>query len=81
MADRRTRQKPAADPSPTLYRTGAVARMLRMPAATLRIWERRHGALSGAARHRAVAMHLIPRLTCHKDWSVAEYADLASQAI
>jgi len=25
------------------FRTGAVARMLRMPAATLRVWERRYG--------------------------------------
>lgn len=31
----------AADPS--LHRSGAVARMLRMPVATLRVWERRYG--------------------------------------
>ncbi len=30
-----------ADPS--LHRSGAVARMLRMPVATLRVWERRYG--------------------------------------
>ena len=32
----------AASP-PALYRSGAVARMLRMPVATLRVWERRYG--------------------------------------
>lgn len=31
----------ATDPS--LHRSGAVARMLRMPVATLRVWERRYG--------------------------------------
>ncbi|MCK6424225.1 MAG: MerR family transcriptional regulator [Burkholderiaceae bacterium] len=32
-----------SDPSPpTLHRSGAVARMLRMPVATLRVWERRY---------------------------------------
>jgi len=37
-----TRQsRGAADP--TLCRSGAVARMLRMPVATLRVWERRYG--------------------------------------
>lgn len=37
--------KPPApeSPPPTLYRSGAVARMLRMPVATLRVWERRYG--------------------------------------
>ena len=30
-------------PSPSLHRSGAVARMLRMPVATLRVWERRYG--------------------------------------
>lgn len=29
-------------PSPSLHRSGAVARMLRMPVATLRVWERRY---------------------------------------
>jgi len=28
---------------PSLHRSGAVARMLRMPVATLRVWERRYG--------------------------------------
>ena len=27
----------------SLHRSGAVARMLRMPVATLRVWERRYG--------------------------------------
>ncbi len=39
---------PAADgathpPDPSLHRSGAVARMLRMPVSTLRVWERRYG--------------------------------------
>ncbi|MBA4344382.1 MAG: helix-turn-helix-type transcriptional regulator [Methylibium sp.] len=35
--------RPAAVVEPTLHRSGAVARMLRMPVATLRVWERRYG--------------------------------------
>ncbi|RZS58465.1 MerR family transcriptional regulator [Sphaerotilus mobilis] len=34
---------PAAAVDATLHRSGAVARMLRMPVATLRVWERRYG--------------------------------------
>lgn len=34
---------PQPPASPTLHRSGAVARMLRMPVATLRNWERRYG--------------------------------------
>jgi len=34
--------------SPTLHRSGAVARMLRMPVATLRVWERRYQLTDGA---------------------------------
>ena len=30
-------------PDPSLHRSGSVARMLRMPVATLRVWERRYG--------------------------------------
>jgi MerR family transcriptional regulator, light-induced transcriptional regulator len=36
----------AGDPS--LHRSGAVARMLRMPVATLRVWERRYGLTQSA---------------------------------
>lgn len=32
----------APKPAPTRHRSGAVARMLRMPVATLRVWERRY---------------------------------------
>ena len=39
---------PQRPPPPTLHRSGAVARMLRMPVATLRNWERRY-ALTQAA--------------------------------
>ena len=35
------------------------------------LWERRAGQLAGAPQHRTVAMRLIPRLTCRKDWSQA----------
>lgn len=36
-------QPPASTVHPSLHRSGAVARMLRMPVATLRVWERRYG--------------------------------------
>ena len=36
-------QQPAGTGGPALHRSGAVARMLRMPVATLRVWERRYG--------------------------------------
>ena len=47
-------KRPAPDPTPpapspassgggSLHRSGAVARMLQMPVATLRVWERRYG--------------------------------------
>lgn len=34
---------PPTDPPSPRHRSGAVARMLRMPVATLRVWERRYG--------------------------------------
>ena len=36
-------QPPTGTVDPSLHRSGAVARMLRMPVATLRVWERRYG--------------------------------------
>ena len=36
-------QPPADVAGESLHRSGAVARMLRMPVATLRVWERRYG--------------------------------------
>jgi MerR family transcriptional regulator, light-induced transcriptional regulator len=36
-------QQPTAGGNPPSHRSGAVARMLRMPVATLRVWERRYG--------------------------------------
>jgi DNA-binding transcriptional MerR regulator len=36
-------QPAAGAANPSLHRSGAVARMLRMPVATLRVWERRYG--------------------------------------
>lgn len=41
-ADAAAEPTPEATPAPQ-YRSGAVARMLRMPVATLRVWERRYG--------------------------------------
>jgi DNA-binding transcriptional MerR regulator len=35
-------QQPAGTGDPSFHRSGAVARMLRMPVATLRVWERRY---------------------------------------
>ena len=35
--------QPTHPGDPSLHRSGAVARMLRMPVATLRVWERRYG--------------------------------------
>ncbi len=38
-----TQQRPSTTGAAPLHRSGAVARMLRMPVATLRVWERRYG--------------------------------------
>ena len=44
MTTRKLAPPPAsAPPQPALHRSGAVARMLHMPVATLRVWERRYG--------------------------------------
>jgi MerR family transcriptional regulator, light-induced transcriptional regulator len=52
MNDRKPQTRPGARPSdvdaPTLHRSGAVAHMLRMPVATLRVWERRYGVTQPA---------------------------------
>ncbi|WP_029001603.1 MerR family transcriptional regulator [Azohydromonas australica] len=48
------------------YRSGAVARMLRMPVATLRIWERRYNVASpatSAAGHRLYSAADVKRLS------------------
>ncbi len=48
-------KKPPAPAEPSHYRSGAVAHMLRMPVATLRVWERRYGltqALSPSGQRR-----------------------------
>jgi len=39
---------PVPGPGQPLQRSGAVARLLGMPVATLRVWERRHGLTRGA---------------------------------
>lgn len=51
------------------YRSGAVARMLRMPVATLRIWERRYQVTDvhcTAAGHRLYAAEDVKRLALLK---------------
>lgn len=44
MTTKTPRRRPPAEPADEArFRSGAVARMVRMPVATLRIWERRYG--------------------------------------
>jgi DNA-binding transcriptional MerR regulator len=43
MAKHKAPSQPAKVESAARHRSGAVARMLRMPVATLRVWERRYG--------------------------------------
>ena len=43
MAKQKVTSRPAKAESAARHRSGAVARMLRMPVATLRVWERRYG--------------------------------------
>jgi len=57
---------PGADAPPPHYRSGAVARMLRMPVSTLRIWEQ---------RYRVVAPATSP--TGHRLYSAADVQRLA----
>lgn len=56
-------------PAATLHRSGAVARMLRMPVATLRVWERRY-ALTNTAQspsgQRLYSADDVQRLTLLK---------------
>ena len=60
---------PPAHPPSAGYRSGAVARMLRMPVATLRIWERRYrvaAPATTAAGHRLYSAADIQRLALLK---------------
>jgi MerR family transcriptional regulator, light-induced transcriptional regulator len=58
-------RQPTGTGDPSFHRSGAVARMLRMPVATLRVWERRYGltqpelSLSG---HRLYSADDVRRL-------------------
>jgi DNA-binding transcriptional MerR regulator len=60
---------PESPAAPSFHRSGAVARMLRMPVATLRVWERRYGltqpALSPSGR-RLYSADDLRRLTLIK---------------
>lgn len=56
-------------PAPLLHRSGAVARMLRMPVATLRVWERRYGvtqAQLSPSGHRLYSADEVRRLAVIK---------------
>ena len=51
------------------YRSAAVARMVRMPVATLRIWERRYGVVSpdtSPSGHRLYTAEQVQRLALLK---------------
>jgi MerR family transcriptional regulator, light-induced transcriptional regulator len=51
------------------YRSGAVARMVRMPVATLRVWERRYGVAAPATTesgHRLYSAQQVQRLALLK---------------
>lgn len=43
MKNSKPTEQPTGTGDPSFHRSGAVARMLRMPVATLRVWERRYG--------------------------------------
>lgn len=63
-----TGTEPAAEPTPR-YRSGAVARMVRMPVATLRIWERRYHVTAPATTatgHRLYSGADVQRLALLK---------------
>ncbi len=55
----------ASDEATPRYRSGAVARMVQMPVATLRIWERRYGVVrpaTSASGHRLYSAGDVRRL-------------------
>ncbi len=67
---------PAPDDTPR-YRSGAVARMLRMPVATLRIWERRYRVATPAttpAGHRLYSSADVKRLALLKQLTAVGHA-------
>ena len=66
----------APDDSPR-FRSGAVARMLRMPVATLRVWERRYGVCEPAVSssgHRLYTGADVQRLALIKQLTDAGHA-------
>jgi len=65
----RAESAPDDDDAVPRYRSGAVARMLRMPVATLRIWEQRYRvstAPTSASGHRLYSAEDVRRLTLVK---------------
>ena len=68
---------PAANDAAPRYRSGAVARMLRMPVATLRIWERRYRVATPAttpAGHRLYSSADVKRLALLKQLTAVGHA-------
>lgn len=65
-SSRRSAEPPAPpDASTPRYRSGAVARMIQMPVATLRVWERRYGVVkpaTSASGHRLYSARDVHRL-------------------
>ena len=89
MATRRRPDEIEAPPAAPRYRSAAVARMVRMPVATLRIWERRYGVVSpqtSPAGHRLYSAEQVQRLALLKQLTdlghaIGELARLDSAAL
>ena len=67
-------EKPEAEP---LYRSGAVARMVQMPVATLRIWERRYQAVApttSVTGHRLYTAADVERVAVLRQLTVCGHA-------
>lgn len=68
---------PAVNDAAPRYRSGAVARMLRMPVATLRIWERRYRVATPAttpAGHRLYSSADVKRLALLRQLTAVGHA-------
>ena len=87
-----TDQTANPDESTPRYRSGAVARMIRMPVSTLRVWERRYGVVKpavSASGHRLYSARDVRRLaqikqlteTGHAIGSIAALSDEALREV
>lgn len=72
--------EPSDQPALVSFDDEQLISSIRLPwhelgaAAANLLWERHQGTLRGAAVHRAVAMRLIPRLSCRTDWNTLALA-------